>query len=248
MAVSQVLTVTSKPAHLVVELASPTLANRLTAEVVDQLTAALDKAETDADCRAFVLTAAGNDFCSGADLKEFAQSPGGEAAAKFSRLLDRLATTPVVTIAVVEKQAIGGGAGLAAACDIVVAGPEASFRLTEVCFGMLPTIIMPAIARRLGEHRALRTAILAEEVSAHDAVKTGWADQVVEDPRAAVRPILLALRRSERDTIADLKEAHRVLFPVDNRYAKLAERVFGARVNQPDVVASINSFAAKGML
>lgn len=239
---------TRKPGHLVVELDRGDERNALTPEVVGQLHEALDAAEADSACRAVVLTAAGDAFCAGSHLKQLDAEGFQGLSTDFWKLLCRIAGGRLPTVALVEGWATGGGVGLAAACDVVIAAPHTTFQLTEVYFGMLPTIIMPWIARRVGEHRALRLAMLAGRLTAGDAERLGLVDVVDEAPEKALRGVLAALRRSDRDTIGDLKDAHQVLFPVDNRYGLLAERVFGARIDDPKVSTRIRALVEEGLL
>ena len=90
-------------------------------------------------------------------------------------LLTELGDSRLVTVAVVEGRAVGGGVGLAAACDFVFAGPEAAFRLTELLFGLVPALVMPFVVARTGEHRMLRMAVLAEPYDASAArARSGW--------------------------------------------------------------------------
>ncbi|MBP2479455.1 polyketide biosynthesis enoyl-CoA hydratase PksH [Crossiella equi] len=248
MAADRVVNLHPKPGYLVAELAGADPANRLSTQLITELLEAVEAAEQDPECRALVLTSQGTYFCAGAELVRSSTDSVDWDADHFTALLTRLTTASVVTIAVVDKPATGGGSGLAAACDVVIAHPDAHFRLTEVCFGMLPTIILPHIARRVGEFRVLQLAMFADHIPAARAVELGWADQVTDNPMAAVRTVLRSLRRSEKDTIADLKMAHRALFPVDDRYAALAARVFGVRFDDPRVAARIASFAKEGLL
>jgi enoyl-CoA hydratase/carnithine racemase len=234
--------------HLFVELNRPEAGNALLPEVTTELSDALDRAEEDSECRAFVLASTSPRFCAGADLAALCDEGLTRLGTGYARLLSRLTTSRVPTVALVEGPATGGGVGLAAACDIVIAGPDAMFQLTEVVLGMLPTMLMPFLARRIGPQRALRLGMLASPVSAHESVAMGLADLCRDNPRAEIPRILAALARSPRETIGDLKEAHAVLFSVDDRWAALAERVFGARLTDPAVAQRISSLRSEGLL
>jgi len=239
---------TRKPGHLLVELAGEGTRNALTPELVAALHGVLDRAEADPDCRLVVFAATGEAFCAGSHLTRLDAERFRGLSTGFWELLRRISGSRLPAVALVEGWAAGGGVGLAAACDVVIAAPPATFRLTEVCFGMLPTIVMPWVARRVGEHRALRLALLAERLTAADAQRCGLVDVVDDAPREALRRVLAAVRRSDRDTLGDLKDVHRVLFPVDNRYGLLAERVFGARIDDPKVSARIRALVEEGLL
>ncbi|MFI9383543.1 enoyl-CoA hydratase/isomerase family protein [Kutzneria sp. NPDC052558] len=248
MTVDDAVRTIRKPGHLVVLLNDDRVGNALTPELVDRLHRALDEAEADPACRAVVLTAVGETFCAGSALRKLDAEGFGAMATGLWRLLCRLAGGRLPTVAVMEGWATGGGVGLAAACDVVIASPSVTCQLTEVYFGMLPTIIMPWIARRVGEHRALRMAMLADRLTAAEAHRVGLIDVLDESPTTALRRVLAAVRRSDRDTLGDLKDVHRVLFPPDERYGLLAERTFGARLNDPKVANRIRALVKEGLL
>jgi enoyl-CoA hydratase/carnithine racemase len=248
MTVDDAVQTIRKPGHLLVRLNDDKAGNSLTPELVDRLHHALDAAEADPDCRAVVFTAVGESFCAGSALRKLDADGFAAMATGFWRLLGRLAGGRLPTVAVVEGWATGGGVGLAAACDVVIAAPSVTFQLTEVYFGMLPTIIMPWIARRVGEQRSLRLAMLADRLTAADAHQAGLVDVVDEAPWTALRRVLAAVRRSDRDTLGDLKDVHRVLFPADDRYGLIAERTFGARLSDPKVSKRIRALVEEGLL
>ena len=111
--------------------------------------------------------------------------------------------------------------------------PRARFRLTEVFFGLLPAMILPCIARRVGEVRAFRMALLAEDVDAREAVGIGLADTLAEDSEVRLRRTLSALGRTDAATVAELKTSRNLLFPEDTQYALHAQRLLGRRLSDP---------------
>ncbi|RSS79969.1 enoyl-CoA hydratase/isomerase family protein, partial [Streptomyces sp. WAC02707] len=163
-------------------------------------------------------------------------------------LLNRLRETPVVTIAAVDGPATGGGVGLAAACDLAVTGPGASFRLTEVLLGLLPGMIMPFIGRRTGEQTLLRMATLAETVDPHQALRWGLTDIHQDDVATAVRQALTAISRSDRGTLAELKTARRMLFPEAAEYGLYAQQLLDTRLSDKTVRTRIGSLWTQGLL
>lgn len=239
--------VTALPGHLLAELNRPQAGNALLPATVAALTDAIAEAERDPRCQALVIAAHGPAFCLGADLRLLREGGFDELATGYWQLLQRLSATRVPTIALVEGPATGGGVGLAAACDLVLAGPAASFRLTEVLVGMLPAMLMPALAARVGSRRALRLAMLAEPVGPDEAVRIGLADQVADDPRTAVRPVLARLRRAGKDTLGDLKDAHQLLFGTDGRVGPFVERVFTSGLRDR-AAERIDRLMAEGLL
>ena len=95
-------------------------------------------------------------------------------------LLERLSAAQVVSVAVVEGGAIGGGVGLAACCDFVLAAANAQFGTPEATLGLPPAQIAPFVAARLGEGPALRLLVTGRRVKANEALACGLADEVHE--------------------------------------------------------------------
>ncbi len=134
-----------------------------------------------------VLAGRGKSFSAGADLNWM--KTAGEAsfednvadARKLAAMLRRLAEMPKPTIARVQGAALGGGMGLAAACDICVAATAASFATSEVEFGLIPSAIGPYVLRAIGARQASRYFLTAERIDARKALEIGLVHEVVEE-------------------------------------------------------------------
>ena len=215
----------------------------LSPETAQRLLGGLRTAEADPACRVAVLAADGPVFCTGMDLSGL-DEPGD----LVWELLTALHDSRLVTVAVVEGRAVGGGVGLAAACDFVFAGPEAGFRLTELLLGLVPALIMPFVVARTGEHRMLRMAVLAEPYDAAAAREIGLADDC-ERPWEAVRRLLVALRRMPRaDVVAELKACRRRLRPPPADYPEHARGLLRRTVADPAVRARVARLREEGVL
>jgi methylglutaconyl-CoA hydratase len=140
---------------------------------------------TDGSVRAVVLEGAGPVFCAGADLQWMARmvdysideniSDATQAAVMFHRL-DAL---PVPLIGKVHGAALGGGAGLVAVCDVVVAAEDAIFGFTEVRLGILPAMISPYVVRRIGLAAAREVCLTGSRFPAARARELGLVNEVV---------------------------------------------------------------------
>jgi polyketide biosynthesis enoyl-CoA hydratase PksH len=233
------------------DLARPERRNPVDPALLDGVSGALDRAEADPGCRVFVLSATGPDFCAGTDLSDGAPDPvpprPGDAPLPYWTLLDRLTRSPLVTVALVDGRATAGGVGLTAACDLVLAGPAARFRLTEALVGLVPAMALPFVARRLGEQRAFAATLRAEEFDAAAAHAAGLADLVGEDAEALLRRVLVELGRTDRGTVRALKDYRARLFPRDGRLGADASRLLLDRLADPGARALLARVTGAGV-
>ncbi|MDX3763523.1 enoyl-CoA hydratase/isomerase family protein [Streptomyces sp. AK02-04a] len=206
--------------------------NALTAEAVSGLHNALDEAEDRSGCRLLVITARGSHFCSGIDLTSALPPPWlTDQEPSVSTLLNRLATSTVMTAAVVDGAVTAGGVGLTAACDVVIARSAASFQLTELRLGLVPAVILPYLARRTGPHRAGALALLGETLSAEAACRAGLADHVSvrpdsEDDLRWLRGQLTAVRRADIHTLKAYRDVCAAPLPPAETVKELVRQSF----------------------
>ena len=172
-------------------LDAPATRNALSDAMVGALGDAITQAESQPSTRALVLRGAGGTFCAGGDFSRFralmatpARADGPDPIAGFNRgfgaMLERLSACAVATVAVVEGAAMGGGVGLAAACDFVLAASDAQFGTPEVTLGLPPAQIAPFVGMRLGHGAALRLLLTGRRLTAAQALACGLADEVPE--------------------------------------------------------------------
>jgi isohexenylglutaconyl-CoA hydratase len=187
----------------------PEKRNALTDDLVAALSDALTRVAADTGARALVLCGAGGNFCAGADFSSLqelldAPRPGREDPVarhnrRFGALLEQLSTLPVPTVAVVTGAAIGGGCGLAAACDRVIAVDGALFAMPEVTLGIAPAQIASFVARRTGTTRGRWLMLSGARLPAAAACDAGLVDVVTPAAAlpAAVRAELTPLGAAE---------------------------------------------------
>ena len=168
-----------------VTLNRPEKRNALNAELISALRAALDRAALDADVRVILLRGAGKDFCAGLDLKDLTK---GEAVldhmASARTLVDlylAMRRNPKVIVAAVHGRAIGGGAGLATASDLIVMTESAEVRYPEVNMGFIAAIVMSMLRRQVSEKQAFEIVALGESIPAGAAKDLGIVNQVFAD-------------------------------------------------------------------
>ncbi len=137
------------------------------------------------DLRAVVVTGAGDAFCAGADLNwmrdvlKYSYEENLADSLNLAEMFHLMFTCPLPTIARVNGPAIGGGCGLAAVCDIVIASEKAIFSLSEVKLGLVPACISPYVIRRMGDKNCREYFLTGERLTSQKAFAAGLANQVV---------------------------------------------------------------------
>lgn len=170
-----------------VTLNRPDKRNALGAQSISELKSALTEAEQDDAVKAVLLRGAGKDFCAGADLAQLQKIAQASVldnlddAAGFAALLLQMRQLKKPVIAAVHGRALAGGAGLASACDLVLAARSASFSYTEVRIGFVPAMVMAIARRNLTEKRAFEILCTGQVLSAAEAAALGFINRVYED-------------------------------------------------------------------
>ena len=168
-----------------VTLNRPDVRNAFNDEVIHELTQAFAELGARDDVRAIVLGAAGTAFCAGADLNWMRRMAGYSRAenladaGQLAEMLRVIYACPKPTIARIQGDAIAGGMGLVAACDIAVSVDTANFCLSEVKLGLIPATISPYVIRAMGARAAHRYFLTAERFSAAEAQRIGFVHEVV---------------------------------------------------------------------
>ena len=164
------------------------------------LVAALSEAFVDVGtARAVVISGEGKSFCAGADIEWMRSSAaldheGNVAEANgFRRMFEAIDSCPAPVVAAVQGHALGGGAGLAACADVVIAHEAALFAFSEVKLGIIPAVISPFAIRKIGESAARRYFVTGERFDAWTAQRIGLVHDVVGDLDQGVARVLAEL-------------------------------------------------------
>jgi methylglutaconyl-CoA hydratase len=168
-----------------ITLNRPEKRNALDSPTVDGLRAAVLELSSEDDVRVIVLTGAGSDFCAGADLAQLQRIAAGadtldnlRDAQALGDVLVRMRHAPKPIIAAVRGNAIAGGAGLAGACDIVLAADDAAFGYPEVHLGFVPAMVMALLRRSVGEKVAFELVARGDRIDAAEAHRIGLVNRV----------------------------------------------------------------------
>ena len=160
--------------------------NAFDEHLIATLTSELERLGSDPDVRVVVLAAAGRSFSAGADLNwmrrmaDYGEAENRDDALRLARLMQTLDGLPKPTVAKVQGAAFGGGVGLVACCDIVIAARTALFSLSEVRLGLIPAVISPYVVKAMGARQARRYFLTAERFDAGRARDLGLVHEVVE--------------------------------------------------------------------
>lgn len=184
----ETITLDATPAGIaILTLNRPDKRNAFNGQVIGEITDALETIEEQDGVRVLILRGAGKVFSAGADLawmkaaQDWTREDNEEDAMALAVMLRKLANLPQMTLALVQGAAMGGGAGLVAACDVAVAMAGTKFSFSEVKLGLTPATISPFVLEAIGPRWAKALFVTAEVFDAGFAEKIGLVQYVVDD-------------------------------------------------------------------
>ena len=221
----------------------PDVHNAFDDELIARLSEALERLAGDEQVRVVKLESRGKSFSAGANLNwvrrvaDYSHEQNLEDAIHLPHMLRRLADLPKPTVAVVQGAAFGGGVGLVACCDIVVASEGARFTLSEVKLGLIPATISPFVIEAIGAREARRLFVSAERFDADTALGLGLVHQVCssEALQETAERVVSALLENGPNSMAAAKELVRAVAgrPIDDTLlADVAERIAHQRASE----------------
>jgi methylglutaconyl-CoA hydratase len=225
--------------------------NAINAASVELLHQFLEQADLDANVRVVVIRGAGKDFCAGADLDELlasadqTQDQNEATAYRLGQVFERIRSLPKPVLALVQGRALAGGAGLATACDLVLASDTVQIGYPEIQRGFVPAMVATLLQRAAGEKIALDLILTGRLLGAEEARVAGLVSRVVPAGELQNEGIALALQLAGSSATA-LALTKRMFFEQEGK--TFAEGIrLGARVNAvarstPDFRTSIASF------
>jgi len=170
-----------------ITLNRPEKRNALDGELISEVRDALRSSARDETVRLVLITGAGSDFCSGADLSGLERTFDAGVldhmadARHMAELFVEMRHHPRPIIAAVRGRALAGGCGLATACDLIVAAESAKFGYPEVNIGFVPAMVMAILRRSLSEKRAFELISTGEIISAQTAADYGMINSIFAD-------------------------------------------------------------------
>jgi enoyl-CoA hydratase/carnithine racemase len=228
----------------------PEARNAVSAELAGALERALEAAESDPELHALVLTASGDTFISGADLK-FLRSATPEARlaqdARVLALTQRLEALSMPVIAALAGAAIGGGTEIALACDLRIAEPHVTFTFKHAAMGVTPGWGgLGRLAATIGRGAAARALFTAQPVPAQEALRIGLIDELAAPGQARERALELArvIAANSPSTVRALKQMLRAAYGEGLPLAE-EQRVFHESTRSADHAEALAAFFEK---
>ena len=216
------LLVTKQESILTLTLNRPELHNAFDDKLINLLCGQLESAQNDESVRVIILNANGKSFSAGADLNwmqsmvNYSEQENIDDSLKLANLMHMLHHSSKPTIACVQGVAFGGGAGLAAACDIAIGSIKAQFCFSEVKLGLIPAVISPYVIKTIGARHARRYFLSAELIDADKALAIGLLNEVVDESLLEKKTLELATKIAKNAPVA-MSESKAL---IDSVYAK----------------------------
>jgi methylglutaconyl-CoA hydratase len=199
----------------------PEKRNALNDELVSALQESLDRTSRDKSVRLVLILGAGHDFCAGLDIRVLSQSANAgvfehmELAQRLASIFLSIRKHPRPVVAAVKGRALGGGAGIAMACDLVLASETAQFGYPEVKIGFMPAMVMSLLKRSVGEKRAFEMLTFGDSLAAAKAMEFGMVNHVYPEAEfeQAVNAFVATLASRAAEAISLTK---RLLYHTDS--------------------------------
>lgn len=206
-----------------VTLNKPEVHNAFDEKVIARLAEIWDGLSDNDDVRAVVLRGNGKSFSAGADLSwmqraaEYDEAQNEKDALALATMLHKLYSLPKLTIACVHGAVMGGGMGLAACCDIVIADRATIFALSEVRLGLIPATIAPYVIRAIGARHARRFFQTGERFEGQKAYDIGLAHELADRPESTEYLLHKMLQNVEKNGPEAMVAAKRLCADYEGR-------------------------------
>lgn len=233
----------------------PHVNNAYNGDFIDAILGGLDSLEGNPSLRCVVISGNGRHFQAGADLtwinavRQQSEAANREVSRKTAEAVDRLNRLPAPVVALVHGGCFGGGTGIAAASDIVVAADNAIFSISEVRWGLHAAVIVPQLNDAIGPRQVRRYALTGERFDAMEARRIGLVHEVVPQERLGARgaEIVAAILENSPGAVAKTK-AHVLESAWGGFDAAKRDRLIDSHAEarqSPDATEGLASFAAK---
>lgn len=225
-----------------VTLNRPDVRNAFNEQVIDEITRWAAAVAADDQVRVAVLAGAGKAFCAGADLTwmsrmvSYTHDENVQDASAMAKMYASLDHLPIALVGRVHGAALGGGAGLVAVCDIVVAGEQATFGFTEVKVGIVPAVISPYVLTKVGMSATRELFLTGMRFDAARAKEIGLVHAVAQEAQldACIGRYVSELLTAAPGAISTVKELLRKVWgrPVQDTMGITTDTIAARRVSE----------------
>lgn len=243
------------PGVLEIKMSRPEVFNAFDEIMITEMQEAFTLANAAPDIRVIVLSGAGKHFSAGADLQWMKRASTAsqewnlQDARKFAGMLSMIDQSPKPVVARIQGAALGGGFGLACACDIAIAAEEASFAMSEAKFGILPSAIGPYVINAIGKRQARRLALTTLKISAMQALDIHLVHEVtsMDQLDVVVNQNVTMLLASSPNAIKEIKELFAKLTqgPVGPEVIELTAQTISRVRGTDDAKEGFDAFLSK---
>jgi polyketide biosynthesis enoyl-CoA hydratase PksH len=224
----------------------PEFNNSINNDLLLEVMSVLEYCEARSDVNVLVLEGLPDYFCTGMDFQAIDKGDSQVNSDLFFSILKHLSNGSQIVISKVEGLVNAGGMGFVAASDIVVAGENAVFALSEVLFGLLPACVLPFLIRRVGYQKASWLSLTTQSITAARAYQIGLVDEVEIDCSELLRKKLVRLSRLEACAIKELKTYMNDISPIHHNIQELATEKISSLIKSPMVLSNINNYLKQG--
>jgi polyketide biosynthesis enoyl-CoA hydratase PksH len=212
----------------------------------------LRDAEADDAIRLLAIEGDSKLFCTGLDFADFSRTDAGMAftqdAERYYDVLSAMVTSSKFIVSMVAGKVNAGGMGFVAASDLVIAGPDATFALSELLFELLPACVLPFLIRRVGLHKAQLLALTTQPIGVEEAYRWGLVDEWGPELEQLFRRRVPRVARMSPAAIGRLKKYMNDLWIIREETRHLAVNAISRLLGNQETQTKIRRFVSEGAL
>lgn len=228
----------------------PSARNSINTQLLEELNWCLDYGENDPNLRVIIIEGKNGFFCTGVDFLHVGDVHDKELndktlTTKYMTTLKRFSSIPLLVVSNIDGQVMAGGIGIVAASDLAVATRRSVFSLSEALWGLVPSMVMPYLIRKVGYQKAKIMTLSTIPVEGEEAYEINLLDHVCEDESLCNKWIQNYTGRTqklEKSTIANTKDYLNYLTPITQEIEQYAINKTSALFCDEKVLNNINNY------
>ncbi len=240
------LLIKESEAYVTITMNRPSRRNSLSQEMVSELNSVLQIVKTSPGYRVVILEGRDGVFCTGLDFEEIAMEQSNVDEIELTRMymntLRCFSLIPRVVISKVDGQVMAGGVGLVAASDLAIATSRSQFSLSEILWGLLPSMVVPYLIRRVGFQKAYSMTLTTLPIYAEEALRINLVDELSDSPDESIKRLCQRLLRLDDWAIGNMKQYFRNTWIINEKMEEAAVNETSKLVSHPKVRKNIDDF------